>query len=99
MLVKRDSTSKLATNNQKSCSVTSLANSKLFLMVNLLVVIVSEIGTKCLAILKDRDSCQWTSCEFYKDHIICQILSLQVLAFYTLDLKLPESYLTVLGDL
>ena len=51
MLVKRDSTSKLAMNNPESCSITSLANSKLFLMVNLLVVIGSKIGTKYLAIL------------------------------------------------
>ena len=51
MLVKRDSTSKLAMNNPESCSITSLANSKLFLMVNWLVVIGSKTGTKCLAIL------------------------------------------------
>ena len=51
MLVKRDSTSKLDMNNPEYCSITSLANSKLFLMVNLLVVIGSKIGTKCLAIL------------------------------------------------
>ena len=47
MSVKRDSTSGLAMNNPESCSITPLANSKLFLMVNLLVVIDSEIGTKC----------------------------------------------------
>ena len=52
-LVKRDSTFKLTMNNPESCSITSLANSKLFLIVNLLVVIVSKIGTKCLAILYD----------------------------------------------
>ena len=51
MLVKRDSTSKLAMNNPEFCSITSLANSKLFFMMNLLVVICSKIGTKCLAIL------------------------------------------------
>ena len=51
MLVKRDSTSKLAMYNLEQDSITSLANSKLFLMVNLLVVIGSKIGTKCLAIL------------------------------------------------
>ena len=51
MLGKRDSTSKLAMNNPEFSSITSLANSKLFLMVNLLVVIASEIGAKCLAIL------------------------------------------------
>ena len=51
MLVKRDSTSKLAMYNPESCSITSLANPKLFLMVNLLVVIGSKIGTKYLAIL------------------------------------------------
>ena len=54
MLVKRDSTSKLDMNNPESCSITSLANSKIFLKVNLLVVIGSKIGTKCLAILKDQ---------------------------------------------
>ena len=53
MLVKRDSTSKLAMSNPEPCSVTSLANSKLFLMVNLLVVIGSKIGTKYLVILSD----------------------------------------------
>ena len=52
MFVKRDSTSKLAMNNPESCSITSLASSKLFLIVNLLVVIGSKIGTKCLAILE-----------------------------------------------
>ena len=51
MLVKRDCTSKLAMNNPESCSITSLANSILFLMVNLLAVISSKIRTKCLAIL------------------------------------------------
>ena len=50
MLVKTDSTSKLVM-NPEPCSTTSLANSKLFLMVNLLVVNSSKIGTKCLAIL------------------------------------------------
>ena len=50
MLVEKDFASKLAMNNPESCSITSLANSKLFLMVNLLVVIGSKIGTKCLAI-------------------------------------------------
>ena len=53
MLVKRDSISKLAMNDPESCSMTSLANSKLFLIVNLLVVIGSKIGTKCLAILEE----------------------------------------------
>ena len=51
MLVKRDSTSKLAMSNRESRSITSSANSKLFLMVNLLAVIGSKIATKCLAIL------------------------------------------------
>ena len=51
MLVKRDSTFKLAMNNWESCSITSLTNSKLFLMVNLLFAIGSKIGTKYLAIL------------------------------------------------
>ena len=51
MLVKRDSTSKQVMNNPETCSITSLANSKLFLMVNLLVVIGSKIGTKFSAIL------------------------------------------------
>ena len=53
MLVKRDCTSKLAMNNPESCSITSLANSKLFLMVNLVVIgsgygiiIADEIGQK-----------------------------------------------------
>ena len=50
MLVKRDSTSKLAMNNLQSYSIISLANLKLFLMVNLLVFVRSKIGTKCLAI-------------------------------------------------
>ena len=53
MLVKRETTSKLAMKNPESCSITSLANSKLFLIVNLLVTIGSKIGTKCLAILQD----------------------------------------------
>ena len=52
--MKRDSTSKLDMNNPESCSITSLANSKIFLKVNLLVVIGSKIGTKCSAILKDQ---------------------------------------------
>ena len=52
MLVKRDYTFKLAMNIPESYSITSLANSKIFLMVNLLVVIGSKIGTKCLAVLK-----------------------------------------------
>ena len=51
MLVKRDSTFKLAMDNAVSCSITSLENSKLFLMVNLLFFIGSKIGTKCWAIL------------------------------------------------
>ena len=51
MLVKRDSTFKLAMYNPESCSITSLGNSKLFLMVNLSAVIGSKIGTKYLAIL------------------------------------------------
>ena len=51
MLVKRDSTFKPAMNNAVPCSITSLENSKLFLMVNLLVFIGSKIGTKCWAIL------------------------------------------------
>ena len=51
MLVKRDSTSKVAMYNPESYSITSLANSKLFLMVNLLIVIGSKIGTKYLSIL------------------------------------------------
>ena len=50
MLVEKDFTSKLAMNNPESCSITSLANSKPFLMVNLLVAIGSKTGTKCLAI-------------------------------------------------
>ena len=50
MLMKRGSTPKLAINNPESCSITSLVNSKLFLM-NLVVVLGSKIGTKCLAIL------------------------------------------------
>ena len=54
MLVKRDSVSKLAMNNPESCSITSLVNSKIFLMMNLLVVIGSKIETKCLAILYDE---------------------------------------------
>ena len=45
MLVKMGSTSKLAMNNPESCSITSLANSKLLLIVNLLSVIGSKIGT------------------------------------------------------
>ena len=44
-------TSKLSINNPESCSITSLANSKLFLMVTLSVVIGSKTRTKCLAIL------------------------------------------------
>ena len=51
MLLKRDSTSKLVMYNPESYSITSLANSKLFLMVNLLVAIGSKLETKCLAIL------------------------------------------------
>ena len=51
MLVERESTSNLAMNNPGSCLITSLENSELFLMVNLLVVIACRIGTKCLAIL------------------------------------------------
>ena len=51
MLMKRGSTPKLAINNPESCSITSLVNSKLFLMMNLVVVLGSKIGTKCLAIL------------------------------------------------
>ena len=51
MLVERDSTSKLAMNNPESCSITSLGNSKLLFMVDLLVLIASKIETKCLAIL------------------------------------------------
>ena len=39
MLVKKDFTSKLALNNPESYSITSLANSKIILMVNPLVVI------------------------------------------------------------
>ena len=50
MLMKGGSTPKLAINNPESCSITSLVNSKLFLM-NLVVVLGSKIGTKCLAIL------------------------------------------------
>ena len=53
MLVKRDSTTKLAMNNPESCSITSLTNPKLFLTVSLLVVIGSKIATKCLGILYD----------------------------------------------
>ena len=64
--------------NPESCSITYLANSKLFLIVNLLVVKGSKIGTKCLDILSDGvligdkmgqkgDNCQSSSCEFYKD--------------------------------
>ena len=41
-------------NNPESCSITSLANSKLFLMVNSLVVIGFKIGNICLAILQDE---------------------------------------------
>ena len=52
MLVKRDSTFKLTINNPESCSITSLVNSNIFLMVNLLVVIGSKIGTKWFVILK-----------------------------------------------
>ena len=52
MLLKRDSTFKLTMNNPESCSITSLVNSNLFLMVNLLVVIGSKIGTKWFLILK-----------------------------------------------
>ena len=39
-------------NIPESYSITSLANSKIFLMVNLLVAIGSKIGTKCLSVLK-----------------------------------------------
>ena len=46
VLVKRDSTSNLAIKYPESCSITSLANSKLFLMVNSLALIGSKIGTK-----------------------------------------------------
>ena len=46
VLVKRDSTSNLAIKNLESCSISSLANSKLFMMVNSLDVIGSKIGTK-----------------------------------------------------
>ena len=45
VLEKRDSTSNLAIKNLES-SITSLANSKLFMMVNSLAVIGSKIGTK-----------------------------------------------------
>ena len=51
MLLKRDSTSKLDMNNPESCSIMSLANSKLFLMVDSLVVSGSKIGAKFFAIL------------------------------------------------
>ena len=51
MLAERDSTSKLAMNNSESWSINSLGNSKLLFMVDLLVLIASKIGTKCLAIL------------------------------------------------
>ena len=40
-------------NNPESCSIISLANSKLFLMLSLLAAIGSKIGTKFLAILQD----------------------------------------------
>ena len=43
--MKRDSTSKLTLNNPEFLSINYLANSKLFLMVNLLVVIGSKSGT------------------------------------------------------
>ena len=55
MLVKRGFTFKLAMNIPESYSITSLANSTIFLMVNLLVVIGSKIGTKCLAAVKYFD--------------------------------------------
>ena len=45
MLVKR------AMNNPESCSITSLGNSKLLFMVDLLILIFSKVGTKFLAIL------------------------------------------------
>ena len=50
MLEKRNPISKMDMNNPESCLLTSSANLKLFLMVNLLVVIGSKTGTKCLAI-------------------------------------------------
>ena len=57
-------------NNPESCSITSLANSKLFLMVNLLVATGSEIGIKCLAISK--------FCCFIAILKFCQLLFAQV---------------------
>ena len=50
MLVKRGSTSKLVMNNPESCAISSLINSKLFLMVNLLVVIGSKIDANSSSI-------------------------------------------------
>ena len=50
MLEKRNPISKMDMNNPESCLLTSSANLKLFLMVNLLVVIGSKTGTKCLVI-------------------------------------------------
>lgn len=89
VLVKRDSKSKVAMNNPKF----SLANAKLFLMVNLLVLIVCKIETKRFAksyegvLMADkigRKGGQLSmsgSYEFYKDCITCQVWEILCFSF------------------
>ena len=49
MVVKRNSTFKLAINNFEFCSIICLTNLKIFLMAKPLVVICSNIGPKSFA--------------------------------------------------